>query len=81
MGIPLPDHLRAPQVFEIFEENLPVLEMFCRMTTQWRVGMNGRLGFDYNVLPWLFSLYPTADPCAVFEGLQIMEVTILEEQG
>lgn len=55
--------------------------MFCRMTTQWRMGMNGRLGLDYRVLEWLLSLYSVADARALLEDLQVMEYTILQEQS
>jgi len=73
--------LLAPAQFAVFPENQAAVEMFCRMATQWRVGMNGRMGLDYRVLEWLLSLYPVADACALLEDLQVMEYTILQEQS
>lgn len=37
-------------VAEIWPENWPAFELFCKLQTQWRVGMGGRCGLDYNVL-------------------------------
>jgi hypothetical protein len=43
--------------------------------------MNGRLGLDYSCLPFLLSLYPVDDQRQLFEDLQVMELTILQEQS
>ena len=37
-------------VVHVWPENWPVLMLFDRLSTQWRVGMNGPTGLDYNVL-------------------------------
>ena len=34
----------------MWPDNLPALNLFQFMRTQWRVGMNGPSGLDYNVL-------------------------------
>lgn len=40
---------------EIWAENWPVFQIFAYdLTTQWRIGMCGATGLDYNVLPFLF---------------------------
>jgi hypothetical protein len=39
-----------PTEFEVWPENWPVWLLFDRISTQWRVGMNGPIGLDYNVL-------------------------------
>lgn len=36
--------------FPLWAENWPAIEFYLRIQTQWRVGMNGRTGLDYNVL-------------------------------
>ena len=65
--------------FAIFPENVDAVAMFCRMGTQWRIGMNGRAGLDLNLLPWLLSLYPADDPRQLLEDLQVMERVVLTE--
>ena len=35
---------------EVWEENTEVFKLFCMMQTQWRIGMSGPSGLDYNVL-------------------------------
>lgn len=37
-------------VIEVWPENWPAFDLFGRMATQWRIGMNGPSGLDYNVL-------------------------------
>lgn len=69
----------ASKDFAVLPENVDAVAMFCRMGTQWRTGMNGREGLDLNLLPWLLTLYPADDPRQLFEDLQVMELTVLEE--
>lgn len=47
--------------------------MWSRVQTQWRIGVGGALGLDYNVLAWLFRLYKVKDQRALLEDLQVME--------
>lgn len=35
---------------EIWPDNLPAINLFLSIATQWRTGMNGATGLDYNVL-------------------------------
>ena len=44
--------------FELFEDNVIVVTVFHRMSTQWRTrGMDGALqGLDYGVLPWVMRM-------------------------
>jgi len=35
---------------EVWEENTEVFMLFATMQTQWRTGMSGPTGLDYNVL-------------------------------
>lgn len=45
------------------------------MGTQWRIGMSGATGLDYNALPAVMRLsgVPAADRAEVFEGVRTME--------
>jgi len=36
--------------FDVWPENEPAIRLFTSLQTQWRVGMNGPSGLDYNVL-------------------------------
>lgn len=36
--------------YEVWPENMPSIRLFSSLQTQWRVGMNGPTGIDYNVL-------------------------------
>lgn len=37
-------------VVEVWLENWDVIDLFQMYSTQWRVGMNGPIGLDFNVL-------------------------------
>lgn len=63
--------------FELWEENVQVVQMFLRMQTQWVVGMGGPVGMHYPSLEWLCKLYAVTDPAAMLEGIQVMEVAAL----
>ena len=49
------------------------------MSTQWRVGGVGVIGFDYNVLPLVMDMIgtPKDERAGVFESLRLMEETAL----
>lgn len=77
-GVALPvQEPEQPEPFEVWEENWPAVEMFLRVQTQWRVGMNGPVGLDYGAVEWLLRLYGASDPRSVLEDLQIMEAAVL----
>jgi len=61
----------------VLEENWLVVELFLRVQTQWRVGMNGPIGLDYGALQWVLRLYEVQDQRAALEDLQIMEAAAL----
>lgn len=42
--------LQAAQSYEVWPENMPAISLFSRLSTQWRTGMSGPTGLDYNVL-------------------------------
>lgn len=63
--------------FPVHEANRPVLRAFLAARTQWRTGAAGATGLDYGALerPWRAL---GIDYDAVFEGVQVMELAILE---
>jgi hypothetical protein len=64
---------------DVWPENMPVLRLFNAMRTQWRVGMGGAYGLDYNPLPSVMEYLGIEDRAYAFEGLQVMEQIALEE--
>jgi hypothetical protein len=62
----------------VWEENADIVLMFMRMATQWNTGVNGAVGLHYPSLEWLCKLYAVKDPVAIFEGVQVMELTVLQ---
>ena len=60
---------------ELWPDNLPAVNAFIAMSTQWRVGMNGATGLDYGVVPTVLRLagVPRAEWAEVFDGLRTME--------
>nr|CAK6604888.1 tail length tape measure protein [Klebsiella phage vB_Kpl_K14PH164C1] len=55
------------------------LTLFQAMQTQWRIGMNGPTGLDYNTLPLLFELYKIDNREAALLDLQILEGEYMKE--
>lgn len=43
------DDFPPPEV-ELWPENWPAIQLFTRLSTQWRVGPGGPIGLDYGVL-------------------------------
>jgi hypothetical protein len=68
-------------VFEVWEENWEAVQMFLRLQTQWRMGMNGVIGLDYGAAKWLFRLYAVKvkDQRSLLEDLQVMEAAAMEK--
>lgn len=78
LGIVLADAMNTSEDCEVFEENWQVLELFLRVQTQWRTGMNGPVGLDYMAVAWVLKL--TAEEAThrtLLEDLQIMESAVL----
>jgi hypothetical protein len=67
----------VPKVVIIHPEAEAAIEMFFRVSTQWRCGASGAIGLDYNAIQWLFSMYTVDDPTAMLEDLQVMESAAL----
>ncbi len=65
---------------EVWIENLPTVNVFIAMSTQWRIGMSGPTGLDYSALPAVLRLTGIARNqwTDVFDGLREMEEAALE---
>ena len=65
---------------QVWPENLPAVNAFIALSTQWRVGMAGATGIDYTAVPTVLRLtgLPRADWPDAFDGLRIMEAEALE---
>lgn len=48
------------------------------MGTQWRTGMGGITGLDYNVLPWLMKLNGVEDEATALTDIRVMESAALK---
>ncbi|MDF4005322.1 DUF1799 domain-containing protein [Luteibacter sp. PPL552] len=66
---------------ELWPENWPAIQLFTRLSTQWRVGMNGPTGLDYNVV--FHELDRTGvvgdDYDEMMAAIRVIESTALEE--
>jgi uncharacterized membrane protein YbjE (DUF340 family) len=59
----------------VWPDNVTTIAVFIAMSTQWRVGMSGATGLDYNALPVVMRMHgiPAAERAVVFEGIREME--------
>lgn len=59
----------------IWPDNLPAVNVFVALSTQWRVGMNGATGLDYGVVPMVLRLQqiPRPDWPDTFDALRVLE--------
>lgn len=64
----------------MWPDNLPAVNVLIAVSTQWRAGMGGATGLDYNVLPAVFRMMniPEADWPDTFECLRVLEDEALE---
>lgn len=78
MGLVLPEASATSEHCEVLEENWASLEMFLKVQTQWRVGMNGPIGLDYSAVAWVLRLFSEeSDHRILLEDLQTMESAVL----
>ena len=56
------------------------VNVFISMSTQWRAGMGGAYGLDYNALPVVMRIIsvPRSEWPEVFDGVRTMEDAALE---
>lgn len=74
-GLREEDYEDTEGIVEIYEDNWDTFNLFNAMSTQWRVGMSGATGLDYNVIPILSPSLdiPDSEMKDVIFGLRIME--------
>ena len=70
----------ATQPVEVWPDNAMSVNVFITMSTQWRVGMNGATGLDYNALPAVMKLIgvPKKLRTAVFDDIRTLEDSAME---
>lgn len=70
----------APEPVEIWPDVLPAYHLFSSMSTQWRIGMAGPTGLDYNVVYHKMDrMKLPAEEYELLEmDIQIMEAAALE---
>ena len=61
--------------FELWPENVQSLRLWLEVATQWRVGMGGATGLDYNALPPVASMLgmKRREIPEVFHDIRVME--------
>ena len=65
---------------ELWTENWPVISLFRKMATQWRIGMNGPTGLDYQTLFLLIDRQDLSKEEAeqMFDDIRTCEAAALE---
>ncbi len=66
---------------DVWPENWPAVMLFNQMSTQWRYGLNGVFGLDYNaIFSWMdIEGWGVEVKRDVFSGLQVIEKRVLEK--
>jgi len=67
--------------FLVWPDNWKAISNFSCLQTQWRMGMSGPIGLDYNVMPIVFRMTGLAEiewP-EMFQSIRVMESAALAE--
>lgn len=71
--------------FDVWQDNVDALNVFLRLSTQWKVaGMGGFTGLDYLALEAVLRLTNTSSTPELFDDIQEMEraaLPILNQRG
>jgi len=75
MGFTLDDYGDDFKFVEVFPENYQAALCFQSLLTQWRVGMNGRIGLDYSVIQDVLKLLGIKRKKweEIFHSIRVME--------
>lgn len=65
-------------LFPVWEENAETVMMFMRLQTQWNAIAGGFLGLNYQSAEFLIKIHDVADPAAMMDDLQAMELAALQ---
>jgi len=63
---------------DVWPENIPALDLFSMLGTQWRIGMGGPTGLDYNIL--FHEMDRMSLPREEYDSL-LMDVRVMEEEA
>ncbi|MBF4111292.1 DUF1799 domain-containing protein [Enterobacter cloacae] len=66
------------QYIDVWPDVWPSFLLFQAVSTQWRTGMGGASGLDYNVLPWVMRLHHVEDEATALSDIRIMESAALK---
>lgn len=72
-GLSADDYTEEEQTVEVWPDNWKAFLCFQSMSTQWRSGVGGVTGLDYNVLPWLMKLHGIEDEATALNDIRVME--------
>lgn len=67
--------------FGVWPENWPAVELFLRLSTQWRISLSGETGLDYAALYPLLDRV-ASDPTeweALFDDVRVLEAEALQQ--
>ncbi|WP_426818239.1 DUF1799 domain-containing protein [Winslowiella sp. 2C04] len=76
-GLSADDYTEEEQTIDVWPDVWPAFEVFRSMSTQWRTGMGGVIGLDYNVLPWLMKLIGVENEATALNDVRVMESAAL----
>jgi hypothetical protein len=65
----------------VLPENVPAVDLFLGVQTQWRAGFGGATGLDYAGVEAAARLLGVAIDRDVFQGVQVLEMSYLEASG
>jgi hypothetical protein len=71
----------ATPVTEVWPDNWLSVHVFDALSTQWRVGMSGAIGLDYNAIPPVLRMseVPRKQWADLFADLRVMESAALQK--
>ena len=71
--------LQAAEEYQIWPENMPAVALFVTLSTQWRTGMGGPIGLDYNVLFYRMDRLKLSDQEHewMFDDIRVIEAAAL----
>lgn len=77
LGLTLADY--ESDVFELWPENLPAVQLYGKCGTQWRQGPNGPTGLDHGMAFHWMGRMSLSDEAYddLFSDLQVMEAEVL----
>lgn len=65
-------------LFGVWDDNAEALMMFLRLQTQWHVIAGSFVGLNYQSAEFLIKIHQVADPVAMMDDLQAMELAALQ---